>query len=254
MKETKDTTAVASESTIPAGYLSVEEIAAQYPDFAKRAMSAHKFIEGVIPNEPTLKVMVYINEPIPLKARILSTDTIEMLKNKEPFSMLAMDALNLVGDPTYRFDLTEVPKALNIISDNWGAIKRQTLEYTFRVSQHAGRGKKMARYVDTGYTAQLEKLHLLDRIPDIRFLVDAQIVENFTPQLSIEAKIWEIMQLHGIQANKEKYSDAEVAKVSASLEEYATTFGMDFLKGKNSHAHIRYFIDDANKKFAPLPV
>jgi len=251
----EEETTVESESPIPDGYLSIEEIAKEYPDFTDRVENSFKMVEGIIPTKPTMRVMVYIDEPAPLKARILSSDTVEFLPNRKPISMFAMDVLNLVGEPKYRFDLTEAPKELNIMSDNWGAMKRQTLEYSFRVSQHAGRGKKMARYEDKKYTKYIEDNNLMDVIPKIHILVNANVVESVAPKMSLEQRIWEIMQTNNIKANKEKYSDDEVKKIAAAIEQEAHVYGMEnMLKGKNSHAHIRYFIKAACEMYAPLPV
>lgn len=244
-----------SHDEIPQGYLSLAEMARDYPDFRLQVESAFGMKEGM-PTKPTMKIMVYINEPFPIKARILSKDTIEILKNKEPISMLAYDALCLVGDPKYRFDLMEAPSELNIFLDNWGAMKRQTLEYTFRVSQHAGHGKKMARYTDGEYTVKLEEYGLLDKIPDIRFLVDANVVESVAPKVDLLDKVWELMKLQGIRPDKDgKFTTPQKKTIAASLEQMAHVYGMEsMLKGKNSDMHVGYFMGEAWEKNAPLPV
>lgn len=246
---------VSDESSIPEGYLSIEELVIQHPDFSDTMERAFGMKEGM-PTKPTMKVMVYINEPIPIKARILSKDTIEMLPNKQPISMLAYDVLQLIGEPKYRFDLTEAPTMLNILNDNWGAMKRQALEYSFRVSQHAGRGEKMARYVDAKYTKLLEQHELLDKIPDIRILVNANVVESVAPKVDLLEKIWDVMKLNNIRPDRDgKYSTTQKKLVATALEQDAHIYGMvNLLKGKNSDAHVAYFMKQAYEQNVPIPV
>src|SRR3990167_4621654 len=132
-KEESNSTTGTIERTIPAGYLSIEEIALKYPNYAK---TVERAVDADL--KPTLRVMVYINEPAPIKVRIFSKDSFEELENYKPISMYAMDVLRLTGDPSYRFDIGILPDHVNMLYDNYDALRRQVLENNLRNIKHAG--------------------------------------------------------------------------------------------------------------------
>lgn len=233
---------------VPKGYLSIEEIAAKYPDICT---TVERAVDAAL--KPTMKVMVYINEPDPIKARIVSKDAVETLPNKQPISMLAYDVLSLTGNPNYRFDLNSQPEGLFLLNMNWGAIKRQYLENNFRNSNHAGVGKKMARYTDVDYSKLVTKNKWWNKVPDIRVMIEANVVESVTPKVDIEIKVWEIMKRNNIQV-KEKYSMDEKKLVANDLQQEAHVYGLEgLMSGSNSHAHMEYFMKLACSKHTEMP-
>ena len=251
-------------NSIPEGYLSLEEIAKKYPDYSKTVEMA---VDGKL--QPTMKVMVYINEDAPIKMVIHSKreevkvrpgpngeeQTVSVAKpetvtlpNREPISMFAMDLLKVHGCPNYRFDLEAPPPELNLIDDSWGSIKRQCLEYSFRNLSHAGKGTKMARYKDEEYRNVCDKYNWWEKIPDFRILVEAKMVETIAPKRDIVDVIWDVMLDKNIPV-RDKYSKEERKEVLDSLQHQLQVYGMESkLGGNNSHTHAEYFMLEACRK------
>jgi len=232
---------------VPNGYLSIAEIAEKYPQFSS---TVDRAIDSALKH--TMKVMVYINEPFPIKALIMSKDKVETLPNKQEIPMLAHDVLNLTGNPNYRFDLTTQPEGLALLNENWGAIKRQYLENNYRNFAHAGTGSKMARYQDSDYSKLITKHNCWNKVPDIRVMVEAKVVEGVAPKVDIIDKIWEIMKRNSIPA-KEKFSVEEKKLVASDLQHEAHIYGMDSLmSGGNSHAHMEHFMREACRQHTEM--
>lgn len=251
-------------NSIPEGYLSLAEIAKNYPDYSK---TVERAVDGK--KQPTMKVMVYINEEEPIKMVVhskreevkvrpgpkgeeqtvsISKPEIVTLPNREPISMLALDLLRVHGCPNYRFDLEYPPPELNLIDDSWGAIKKQCLEYSFRSLTHAGRGEKMARYADEKYRDICDKNDWWDKIPDFRILVEAKMIETIAPKRDIVDVIWDVMLDKKIPV-REKYSTDERKEVLDALQHQLQVYGMESMMGGNdSHVHVEYFMLTACKK------
>jgi hypothetical protein len=228
---------------IPNGYLSNEEIANQYPMYAQNVEAA---VDA--DHKPTMKIMVYINEEAPIKARLMSKDEIVELPNKTPIPMFAYDVLMMTGNPPLRFDLPSQPDNVDMLNESWEAVKRNFLENSLRNYMHAGRGEKVMRYADKKYLKQAEKLGWFGKIPDFRILMNADVVETVAPKVDLVDKVWDIMLRNNIPI-REKYEDKEAILVANELQHEAMVYGMEAaIGGANSHAHMKYFMMDAANK------
>ena len=169
--------------------------------------------------------------------------------------MYAMDVLRLTGDPSYRFDIGILPDHVNMLYDNYDALRRQVLENNLRNIKHAGKGTLMAYYKDKEYIERCDTYDWWDKLPDFRIQVDAHVVEASQPRVELPERVWEAMKVCGIAPNKKEYTPSELTSLADNLNMDSHLYGLPgIFKSQNSHAHVLHFIRLACEKYAPLPI
>lgn len=251
------------ETEVPKGYLSLEEIAENYPTFAREVEGSVR-LDQYGKEKEGMRVMVYLNEPVPLKALLRSKQRDEIIPNKKEMSMLATDVLFLIGDPNYRYDQEEPPEGANMQTNIFYNDRTQLIDYCKRNPKYRGEGEKMARYKESdtipinGKEMPVikvnDKYNLWNKIPDFRIAVAAHLTEAIAPKVSHLERVWNAMQKLDIKPSK-SYKKEQIIAVAEQLLLDSHIYGdEDKLRGKNSHRHIELDMEDATERYSKKPV
>ena len=256
-----------TNSKVPNGYLSNAEIAENHPDWAEGIeRGVASVLNSGLKKEDCLKVMVYINEPIPLVCRLWSSEDgeIEVLPNQKEIPMLAMDAIWLIGDPKMRLDLYDAPDNITIDPAHHKRARTQLLDYCFRDIQRKFNfeGQKSMYYGDGLFRNKPElkniqennnKYNLWDKVVDLRIKVGGTTTAQQAVQTkSMTQRVREAMERCGVPLDSKRFETEQVHAVKDDLLNDADMYGYaEQIKGKHSDEHIRIMMKDAVDEFAP---
>lgn len=249
-----------TETKIPEGYLTVAEIAKDYPDWAEKVeRGASTVINSGQKKEDGARVMVFLNEPIPLKARLWSTDKVEEVPNMVEYPMVAMDVAWLLGDPAMRLDLTESPEETTVNPQYHAQARGQVLDYCFRrgsrKKHHDAQAtavygtNEFARTRDAEHLRTIQALNdkhdLWDRLPDLRVKIGARMTESDVPVKKMNERVKDAMVRCEIPLTGKIFTTPQVQSVKQDLLNDAHLYGYDEqIKGKHSDEHIKLLMKD----------
>jgi len=224
----------------PDGYITIAEIAVNFPSFAVDAEET-----------PKKKVMVYLNQDVPLKAKIKSKNgEIGEIPCRVPHPMNIGDLIFLIGEPRLRLDLDEQLDDSGFSYDKWRQAKAVIIENCFRNRLYRDGRKEFpdskAPYYGhpdlAGVQEANDEYGFWDKIPDFRVLAASEMTESWKPKLTIEKRTESAMTECGFLLNRKDYTREEVIAVTNNIKMDAYVYGIEsMLEGdpKYSHAFVK---------------